>query len=85
MLTRLETSFNNHTNLWIQLAAAIIGERRNFYQERLAMLWAVTNNIPYSQFRNVAERKVSMLKRTMKQLPSGLPGPQRVCVDIPYL
>ena len=22
-----------------------------------------------------------MLKRTMKQLPSGLPGPQRVCVD----
>ena len=45
------------------------------------MLWAVTNNIPYSQFRNVAERKVSMLKRTMKQLPSGLPGPQWVCVD----
>ena len=44
-------------------------------------LWAVANNTPYSQFRNLAERKISMLKKIIKQVFSGLPGPQRVCVD----
>ena len=56
-------------------------EKKSFYQEKLGRLWAVTNNTPYSQFRNVAERKISMLKKIMKQILSGLPGPQRVCVD----
>ena len=41
----------------------------------------MTNNTPYSQFRNVAERKISMLKKIMKQVLFGLPGPQRVCVE----
>ena len=43
--------------------------------EKLARLWALTNNTPYSQFRNVAERKI------IKQVKSGLPGPQRVPIN----
>ena len=88
-LSRLETRFNIHiiqiiqifSDSGTQLAAAILGEKKSFYQETLGRLWAVTNNTPYSQFRNVAERKISMLKKIMKQVLSGLPGPQRVCVD----
>ena len=88
-LSRLETRFNIHiiqiiqifSDSGTQLAAAILGEKKSFYQERLGRLWAVTNNTPYSQFRNVAERKISMLKKIMKQVLSGLPGPQRVCMD----
>ena len=85
-LSRLETRFNIHiiqiySDIGTQLAAAILGEKKSFYQERLGRLWAITNNTLYSQFRNVAERKISMLKKIMKQILSGLPGPQRVCVD----
>ena len=76
-LSRLETRFNIHiiqiySDSGTQLAAAILGEKKSFYQERLGRLWAVTNNTPYSQFRNVAERKISMLKKIMKQVLSGL-------------
>ena len=58
-----------------KLAPSLLGEKRHLYQERLARLWALTNNTPYSQFLNVAERKI------MKQVISGLPGPQRVPIN----
>ena len=40
----------------------------------------MTNNTPYSQFRNVVERKVSMLKKIMKQVICRMPGPTRVSI-----
>jgi hypothetical protein len=47
----------------------------------LRKLWAIFNNLGYSQFRNIAERKISMLKRLVKQGIFGLSGPQQETVD----
>ena len=51
------------------------------FQLKLGRLWAVTNNVPYSQFRNLVERKVSLLKKVMKQVISGMPGPNKALVS----
>ena len=81
-LSRLETWFNIHIiQIYSDSRTAILGEKKSFYQERLGRLWVITNNTPYSQYRNMAERKISMLRKITKQILSGLPGPQRVCVD----
>ena len=45
------------------------------------MLWVVYNNLGYSQFRNLAERKISTLKRLIRQGIFGIPGPQQEAVD----
>ena len=64
-----------------QLDAKLLGQRRNFYQKSLKKLWGVHNNTPYSQFRNIAERKISVVKRLIKEGIFGIPGPQQEPVD----
>ena len=84
-VTRLEMRYNTKviqlfSDSGTQLAPALLGKKRSAFQHKLGRLWAVTNNVPYSQFRNGVERKVSLLKRIMKQVISGMPGPNRVLV-----
>ena len=64
-----------------QIAAKILGRRRNYYQKSLRRLWGVHNNLGYSQFRNIAERKISTLKQLIRQGIFGIPGPQQETVD----
>ena len=64
-----------------QLAAKLLGQKRHFYQKSLKKLWGVHNNTAYSQFRNIAERKISIVKRLIKEGIFGLPGPQQESVD----
>ena len=63
------------------LKAKLLGSRKGFYQEKLESLWGVFNNTPYSQHRNLVERKVSMLKRMIKEGVFGMPGKQAEAVD----
>ena len=37
-----------------QLAFKLLGKQTDFYQQKLAALWGVYNNPPYSQYRNYA-------------------------------
>ena len=58
-----------------QLQAHLLGDRKNFYQKKLSARWGVHNNVPHSQHRNMAERKVQSAKRLVKQSLEGVPGP----------
>jgi hypothetical protein len=64
-----------------QLAGSILGEKRSFYQRSLRKLWGVWNNTAHGQFRNIAEMKIKVLKRMIRQGIFGLPGPQQEAVD----
>ena len=50
-----------------QLNAKLLGQKRSYYQDQLHRLWGVHNNTPYSQHRNLVERKISTLKRLIKE------------------
>merc|ERR1712236_7454 len=39
------------------------------------------NNTPYSQHRNLVERKISNLKRLIREGMFGIPGPQSEAID----
>ena len=64
-----------------QISGKILGKTRNYYQKSLKRLWGVHNNLGYSQFRNLAKRKISTLKRLIRQGIFGIPGPQQEVVD----
>ena len=64
-----------------QLNAKLLGKKRNYYQDQLERLWGIHNNIPYSQHRNLVERKISNLKRLIKEGIFGIPGPQTEAVN----
>ena len=64
-----------------QLSANILGEKRNFYQASIRKLWAIWNNTGYSQHRNIAEMKIKMLKKLIKEGIFGIPGPQEESVN----
>ena len=59
-----------------QLAFKLLGKQTDFYQQKLAALWGVYNNPPYSQYCNYAERQVQSVKRIIKQCAQGKPGVQ---------
>jgi hypothetical protein len=58
-----------------------LGKTRNYYQKSIKRLWGVHNNLGYSQFRNIAKRKISTLRRLIRQGIFGIPGPQQDAVD----
>ena len=64
-----------------QISGKILGKTRNYYHKSLKRLWGVHNNLGYSQFRNLAERKISTLKCLIRQGIFGIPGPQQEAVD----
>ena len=64
-----------------QLAGRILGQKRTFYQQSLQKLWGVFNNTGHAQFRNIAEMKIKLLKKLIRQGIFGLPGPQQEPVD----
>jgi hypothetical protein len=64
-----------------QISGKILGKTRNHYQKSMKRLWGVHNNLGYSQFRNLAERKISTLKRLIRQGIFGIPSPQQEVVD----
>ena len=61
--------------------AKLLGKKRNYYQDQLDQLWGIHNNIPYSQHRNLVERKISNLKRLIREGIFGTPGPQSEAID----
>ena len=61
-----------------QLNAKLLGHKRSYYQDQLNRLWGIHNNTPYSQHRNLVERKISNLKRLIKEGVFGVPGPQSI-------
>ena len=63
------------------LKAKLLGAKKSFYQEKVDSLWGVFNNTPYSQHRNVVERKVSIIKRMIKEGAFGMPGQQAEEID----
>ena len=63
------------------LKAKLLGSKKNYYQDKLERIWGVFNNTPYAQHRNLVERKVSMLKRMIKEGVFGLPGQQVEAID----
>ena len=52
------------------------GEKCDIWSKRLAGIIKLYNNSAMCQFRNVAERKVRILKRLSKMGISGQPSPQ---------
>ena len=58
------------------MAFRLLDNQKSFYPKRLAALWGVYNNPPYSQHRNYAERQVQSVKRIIKQCTQGKPGVQ---------
>merc|ERR1712030_163379 len=64
-----------------QLGFKLLGKKTDFYQQKLAELWGVYNNPPYSQYRNYAERHVQSVKRIIKQFAQGKPGVQEEPIE----
>ena len=61
--------------------AKLLGHMRSYYQDQLNRLWGIHNNTPYSQHRNLVERKISNLKKLIKEGVFGVPGPQSEAID----
>ena len=54
----------------------IIGRRSDYWSTKLDGIIKIYNNAAMSQFRNICEHKVRILKRFLKMGLSGQPGPQ---------
>ena len=87
-LSILRLQYKYNTNIFqlfsdggSQLNAKLLGRKRSYYQDKLHRLWGVHNNTPHSQHRNLVERKISTLKRLIKEGVFGMPGPQLEAVD----
>ena len=57
-----------------QLQHHLLGDKKDFYQNKLGAMWGIFNNLPYSQHRNACERKVQSAKRLIKQALGGGAG-----------
>ena len=60
-----------------QLQHHLLGDKKDFYQNKLGAMWGIFNNLPYSQHRNACERKVQSAKRLIKQALGGGAGTNR--------
>ena len=79
-LSRVEFRFNTRITQVLsdkgsQLKHHLLGDRKEFYQNKLTQMWGIFNNVPYSKHRNFCERKVQDAKKLIKQVLNGLPGP----------
>ena len=53
-----------------------LGKRSNYWSVKIAGMIKIFNNAVMSQYRNICERKVKILKRFLKMELSVQPGPQ---------
>ena len=79
-LSRVEFRFNTRivqilSDKGSQLKHHLLGEKKEYYQNKLAEMWGVFNNQAFSQHRNFCERKVQDAKKLIRQVLNGLPGP----------
>jgi 2'-5' RNA ligase len=70
--------FSDHGS---QISAMLLGRKCDFYTRKLRGLWAVYNNRGHSQWKNVCERRVSLIKKLIKQGSFGVPGPQTKSIE----
>ena len=54
----------------------MLGNKNNYWSERLAGTMKIFNNLAMAQYRNICERKVKIMKRLLKMGIMGNPGPQ---------
>ena len=64
-----------YTNKGAQLGK-MLGNKSDYWSERLAGIMKIFNNLAMAQYRNICERKVKILKRLLKMGIMGNPGPQ---------
>ena len=60
----------------------MLGNKSNYWSERLAGTMKIFNNLAMAQYRNICERKVKILKRLLKMGIMGNPGPQTSSVRL---